>query len=83
MIIEMLPTIVAVSIYLRNSIVLVVVDFSKPEIRDGIGLRPLFKDLIWSYDFVLARTAEGKVFRILNISDDYNRETYVDFRLYL
>ncbi len=35
---------------------------------------PQFKDHVWSYDFVIARTAEGKVFRLLNIIDEYSRE---------
>jgi transposase InsO family protein len=45
-------------------------------LNDGscIRLRPLFKDHVWSYDFVVARTAEGKAFRILNIIDEYTRE---------
>ena len=45
-------------------------------LNDGscIRLRPQFKDHVWSYDFVIARTAEGKAFRILNIIDEYSRE---------
>ncbi len=39
-----------------------------------IRLRPQFKDHVWSYDFVIARTAEGRAFRILNIIDEYTRE---------
>ena len=39
----------------------------------GIRLRPEYKDHVWSYDFVIARTAEGKAFRILNIIDEYSR----------
>jgi len=44
--------------------------------NDGscIRLRPERKDHVWSYDFVLARTAEGRAFRILNIIDEYTRE---------
>jgi len=45
-------------------------------LNDGscIRLRPERKDHVWSYDFVIARTAEGKAFRILNIIDEYTRE---------
>ncbi len=45
-------------------------------LNDGscIRLRPEHKDHVWSYDFVTARTAEGKAFRILNIIDEYSRE---------
>ncbi len=45
-------------------------------LNDGscIRLRPQFKDHVWSYDFVIARTAEGRSFRILNIIDEYTRE---------
>jgi len=45
-------------------------------LNDGscIRLRPQFKDHVWSYDFVMARTADGRAFRILNIIDEYTRE---------
>jgi len=45
-------------------------------LNDGscIRLRPQFRDHVWSYDFVIARTDEGKAFRILNIIDEYSRE---------
>jgi transposase InsO family protein len=45
-------------------------------INDGscIRLRPQFKDHVWSYDFVIGRTVEGRAFRILNIIDEYSRE---------
>ena len=45
-------------------------------LNDGscIKLRPDHKDHVWSYDFVIARTAEGRAFRILNIIDEYTRE---------
>ena len=45
-------------------------------LNDGscIRLRPQFKDHVWSYDFVIDRTAEGRAFRILNIIDEYTRE---------
>jgi len=45
-------------------------------LNDGscIRLRPEHKDHVWSYDFVMARTADGKSFRILTILDEYSRE---------
>ncbi len=38
-----------------------------------IRLRPERKDHVWSYDLVIARTAEGRTFRILNIIDENTR----------
>ena len=45
-------------------------------LNDGscIRLRPDHKDHVWSYDFVMAWTANGKAFRILVIIDEYTRE---------
>jgi len=45
-------------------------------LNDGscIRLRPEYRDHVWSYDFVTARTVEGKAFRMLNIIDEYSRE---------
>lgn len=45
-------------------------------LNDGscVRLRPEYKDHIWSYDFVIARTVEGRAFRMLNIIDEYSRE---------
>jgi len=45
-------------------------------LNDGscVRLRPLHKDHVWSYDFMTARTADGRAFRILNILDEYTRE---------
>lgn len=45
-------------------------------LNDGscIRLRPKHKDHVWSYDFVMAWTANGKAFRILVIIDEYTRE---------
>ncbi len=45
-------------------------------LNDGscIRLRPEHKDHVWSYDFVMARTADGRSFRILAILDEYTRE---------
>jgi putative transposase len=45
-------------------------------LNDGscVRLRPEHKDHVWSYDFVMARTTDGRAFRILNIMDEYSRE---------
>lgn len=45
-------------------------------LNDGscIRLRPLRKDHVWSYDFVLIRTTEGEPLRILVIIDEFTRE---------
>lgn len=45
-------------------------------LNDGscIRLRPLRKDHVWSYDFVVIRTTDGKPLRILVIIDEFTRE---------
>jgi len=45
-------------------------------LADGscIRLRPQHKDHVWSYDFVMARTSDGRSFRILTLIDEYTRE---------
>ena len=45
-------------------------------LSDGscIRLRPEHKDHVWSYDFVMSRTSNGKAFRILVIIDEFTRE---------
>jgi transposase InsO family protein len=45
-------------------------------LNDGscIRLRPEYKDHVWSYDFMIDRTADGRVLKILNIIDAYTRE---------
>ena len=45
-------------------------------LNDGscIRLRPEHKDHVWSYDFMIDRTADGRAFKILNIIDEYSRE---------
>jgi putative transposase len=45
-------------------------------LNDGscIRLRPEYKDHVWSYDFVTARTADGRTFKMLTIIDEYTRE---------
>jgi len=46
-------------------------------LNDGacIRLRPEHKDHVWSYDFMIEHTANGKAFKILNIIDEYTRES--------
>ncbi|VCU61241.1 Mobile element protein [Tritonibacter mobilis] len=39
-----------------------------------VRLRPEHRDHVWSYDFVQDRTADGRVYRTLNIIDEYTRE---------
>ena len=45
-------------------------------LNDGscIRLRPEHKDHVWSYDFMVDRTTDGRAFRILNIIDEFTRE---------
>ena len=45
-------------------------------LNDGscVRLRPEWKDHVWSYDFMAARTSDGRPLRILNIMDEYSRE---------
>jgi transposase InsO family protein len=45
-------------------------------LNDGscIRLRPEYKDHVWSYDFMIDHTADGRAFRILNIIDEHTRE---------
>jgi len=45
-------------------------------LNDGscMRLRPEHKDHVWSYDFMIERTVDGKKFKILNIIDEYTRE---------
>ncbi len=39
-----------------------------------IRLRPQYRDHVWSYDFVQARTHDGRAFRMLTVLDEYTRE---------
>ncbi len=39
-----------------------------------IRLRPTHRNHVWSYDFVMDRTADGRAFRMLTIVDEYTRE---------
>ena len=45
-------------------------------LNDGscIRLRPGYKDHVWSYDFVIGRTADNRAFRILAVIGVYTRE---------
>lgn len=45
-------------------------------LNDGSCIRhkPLFKNHVWSYDFVHHRTHDGRAYRMLNIMDEYSRE---------
>jgi transposase InsO family protein len=45
-------------------------------LNDGscIRLRPEHKDHVWSYDFVMTRTENGRRFRILVIIDEFTRQ---------
>jgi putative transposase len=39
-----------------------------------VRLRPAHRDHVWSYDFVRARTHDGRAFRMLTIMDEFTRE---------
>jgi len=45
-------------------------------LNDGscIRLRPKYKDHVWSYDFIIDRTVNGKAFKMLSVIDEYSRE---------
>lgn len=40
-----------------------------------IRLRPEYKNHVWSYDFVHERTHDGRSFKMLNIIDEFTRES--------
>lgn len=46
-------------------------------LNDGscIRLLPEYKDHVWSYDFMVERTTDGRAFRVLNIIDEFTRES--------
>ena len=48
-------------------------------LTDGscIRLRPAHKDHVWSYDFMMARTSDGRPLRLLTVMDEYSRECLV------
>jgi putative transposase len=45
-------------------------------LNDGscVRLRPTHENHVWSYDFMSARTHDGRSVRILNLIDEYTRE---------
>jgi len=45
-------------------------------LNDGscVRLRPQHRNHVWSYDFVQARTSEGRPLRMLTVIDEYSRE---------
>ncbi len=45
-------------------------------LNDGscIRLRPCWQNHVWAYDFVLARTHDGRAFRMLTVIDEFTRE---------
>lgn len=45
-------------------------------LNDGscVRLRPAYKDHVWSYDFVQARTRDGRPLRLLTLIDEFTRE---------
>jgi transposase InsO family protein len=45
-------------------------------LNDGscVRRRPEYRNHVWSYDFLHARTSEGRAFRLLTIIDEYTRE---------
>jgi putative transposase len=45
-------------------------------LNDGscLRLKPEFPGHVWSYDFMVERTHDGRPFRILNVIDEYTRE---------
>lgn len=45
-------------------------------LADGscIRRRPEYRNHVWSYDFVMDRTEDGRPFRILTVIDEYTRE---------
>jgi putative transposase len=45
-------------------------------LNDGscIRLRPCWRNHVWAYDFVMARTHDGRAFRMLTVIDEHTRE---------
>jgi transposase InsO family protein len=46
-------------------------------LNDGscVRRRPEYPDHVWSYDFVHARTSDGRAFKMLTLIDEYTRES--------
>ena len=45
-------------------------------LNDGscVRLRPAYRNHVWSYDFVMDRTEDGRAFRMLTVIDEYSRQ---------
>ena len=45
-------------------------------LNDGscIRLRPEYRDHVWSYDFVMGRTEDGRSYKMLTVMDEFTRE---------
>jgi putative transposase len=45
-------------------------------LTDGscVRLRPSYKDHVWSYDFMMERTSDGRPLRLLTVLDEFTRE---------
>lgn len=45
-------------------------------LKDGscVRLRPRYKNHVWSYDFMMDRTHNGRPIRMLNVIDEFSRE---------
>ena len=39
-----------------------------------VRLRPMYRDHVWVYDFIYARTHDGRSFRLLALVDEFTRE---------
>ena len=46
-------------------------------VRSCVRLRPERPNHVWSYDFVQDRTHDGRIFRTLNIIDEFTKEALV------
>ncbi|APT32044.1 insertion element IS407 putative 317 kDa protein [Methylobacterium phyllosphaerae] len=48
---------------------------SRPWLNDGscVRLRPLYRNHVWSFDFVQAQTHDGRSLRILTLIDEHSR----------
>ena len=48
----------------------------RPWLNDGscVRLRPAYVNHVWSYDFMHARTSDGRPLKLLNILDEHSRE---------
>jgi len=48
-------------------------------LNDGscVRLRPTHRNHVWSYDFVMDRTHNGRPIKILTVIDEYSRESFL------